>query len=144
MTFSYERPVRFEDVDAAGIVFFARFFNVCHEAMEAFFGPLEGGYPHLITARKIGVPAIKVEATYKAPLRYGDVIVIDVHATQIGRTSATLRYDFRRKGDGVAVATIRHKVVCCDLRTVTPIPLPDDLRAILTASLRADDATDAT
>ena len=141
MTFEYERPVRFEDVDAAGIVFFARFFNVCHEAMEAFFAPLDGGYARLITERKIGVPAVKVEAEYTAPLRYGDVIVIEVHATQIGRSSATLRYAFRRRADGVAVAVIHHKVVCCDLRTVTSIPLPDDMRAVLTASLREDDRT---
>ncbi len=135
MTFEYERPVRFEDVDAAGIVFFARFFNVCHEAMEAFFAPLDGGYPRLIIERRIGVPAVKVEAEYLAPLRYGDTIVIAVSATQIGRTSATLRYAFRRKGDGVAVATIHHKVVCCDLRDVTPLPLPDDMRAVLAAAL---------
>jgi 4-hydroxybenzoyl-CoA thioesterase len=133
--FVYERPVRFEDVDAAGIVFFARFFNACHEAMEAFFGAIDGGYARLITERKVGVPAVKVEAQYKAPLRYGDVILIDVRATQVGRTSATLRYEFRRKADGVAAATIDHKVVCCDLRTIMPIPLPDDVRAILSASL---------
>ena len=41
---SLERPIKFEDVDAASIVFFARFLNYAHEAMERFFAPLEGGY----------------------------------------------------------------------------------------------------
>ncbi len=33
-----EREVRFEDVDPAQIVFFARFLSYAHEAMERFFG----------------------------------------------------------------------------------------------------------
>ena len=44
----FERPIKFEDVDAAGIVFFARFVTYAHEAMEDFFSTLEGGYPRLI------------------------------------------------------------------------------------------------
>ena len=43
----YERPIRFDDVDAAGIVFFGRYAAFCHEAMEAFFDAVEGGYAYL-------------------------------------------------------------------------------------------------
>jgi len=130
---SYERPVRFEDVDAAGIMFFPRFLNVCHEAMEAFFDTLPGGYPDLIVRRRIGVPAVKVEAEYSAPVRYGDVLVIETGTTHVGLSSAALRYAFTRKGDGAAVAVVHHTVVCCDLTTVRPLPLPPDVRAALEA-----------
>ncbi|MFO0672802.1 MAG: acyl-CoA thioesterase [Polyangiaceae bacterium] len=85
--FVYERPVRFEDVDAAGIVFFARFLNYCHEAMEAFFGPLDGGYVRLINERHIGLPAVHLDVDYKAPLRYGDVARIEVTIPHVGRSS---------------------------------------------------------
>ena len=86
---TYERAVRFEEVDAAGIAFFARFFNWCHEAMERFFDGVEGGYVGLITRRKVGFPAVHTQADWRAPLRYGDVMRIDTsvvasHAIQIG------------------------------------------------------------
>ena len=40
----YERPIRFEEVDAAGIVFFGRFSSYCHDAMERLFDAVSGGY----------------------------------------------------------------------------------------------------
>ena len=33
--FVFVRRVRFEEIDAAGIVYFPRFFTFCHDAMEA-------------------------------------------------------------------------------------------------------------
>lgn len=130
---SHERPVHFEDVDAAGIVFFGTFFNYCHEAMERLFTGADGGYVGLITRRKVGFPAVKVVAEYKAPLRYGDVARIDVTVPRIGTTSATLRYAFSRVADEAHVATIDHVVVSTNLTTLTKVPLPPDCRAILEA-----------
>lgn len=131
--FVYERPVRFEDVDAAAIVFFGRFFGYCHEAMEAFFAALDGGYQRLILERKIGLPAVHLEADWKSPLRYGDVAHIAVTCARTGRSSATLVYAITRAADGAEVATIRHVVAASDLTTLSAIPLPDDVRARLEA-----------
>ncbi len=133
----YERPVRFEDVDAAQIVFFARFFSYCHEAMESLFAPLDGGYVRLIIGRKIGLPAVHVEADFKTPLCYGDVARIDVTVPHVGTTSCTLVYDIYRASDGARAATIRHVCVVTDLGTLTKIPIPEDMRAVLTAHAQA-------
>lgn len=131
--FRYRRAIRFEEVDRAGIVFFARFFALCHEAMESFFGGLEGGYPHFIGGRGLGVPAVRAEAEYNAPLRYGDTVDIDVDVVQLGTSSTTLRYRMTRGNQAIAV--IRHKVVCCQLAGPTPVPWPDDVRRLLTVHL---------
>lgn len=126
------RPIRFEEVDAAGIVFFGRFLGYAHEAMELFFAGVEGGYPHLVTKRRVGFPAVHVDADYHAPLRYGDVLTIETTAAKIGRTSCTLAYRFVRQ-DGVHAATVRHTCVLCDLDSMTKIAIPADVRAILEA-----------
>lgn len=131
--FTYTRPIRFEDVDAAQIVFFARFLNYCHEAMEALFGALDGGYVGLIRDRRVGLPAVHVECDFTAPLRYGDVARIDVSVERIGRSSCALRYLFTRASDGVKVANILHVCAVSDLRTITSIAMPDDMRAVLEA-----------
>ena len=34
--FRHVRPVRFAEVDAARIVYFARYLDFCHDALEAF------------------------------------------------------------------------------------------------------------
>jgi 4-hydroxybenzoyl-CoA thioesterase len=130
---TYERPVHFEDVDAAHIVFFGRFMSYCHEAMEHFFGALDGGYVRLITERKIGLPAVHVVCDFAAPLRYGDVAVVQTTVTKVGTTSATLRYELYRKRDQARVAVVEHVVVATDLTKLEKIPLPPDVRAALEA-----------
>ena len=129
--FVYERAVRFEDVDAASIVFFSRFLSYCHEAMEAMLAPLDGGYAALIVDRRQGMPAVRVEADFAAPLRFGDRMRIEVTVEHIGRTSCTFQYEFRNTKDGTHVARIRHVVVLCDLNGIKAMPIPDDVRAVL-------------
>ncbi len=132
--FRHERPVRFQDVDAARIVFFAHYLTYCHEAMEAFFGAVQGGYDRIILKRGIGFPAVRVEIDYAAPLRYGDLVVIELDVLHVGGSSCTFRYHLRR-GDGPLVATVKHVCVCCDLGGPTKVRLPDDVRAHLHAHL---------
>jgi 4-hydroxybenzoyl-CoA thioesterase len=133
--FHFERPVRFEDVDAAQIVFFSRFLNYCHEAMEALFATLEGGYAGLIVKRKIGMPAVHVEADFTSPLRFGDVAQIGVSVDRIGKSSTTLRYRFTQAASGVPVAVITHTVVLSDLVVLRSVPIPEDVRAVLEAHI---------
>lgn len=130
--FVHERAVRFADVDAAGILYFPRFFDYCHEAMEAFFAGLDGGYVGLVSGRRIGLPAVHASADFKAPLRWGDVARIAVTALEIGNSSARLRYVLSRASDGVESAVVQHVVVATSLDTMTKQPLPDDVRAALT------------
>lgn len=131
----YVRPIRFEDVDAASIVFFARFLGFAHEAMEHFFGGLEGGYAHLILVRRVGLPAVKVNMSFHAPARYGDVLRIETSTAHLGNRSATLRYRMFRQHDDVLSAEVEHTVVTTNLETIVSCPMPDDVREILAAHL---------
>jgi 4-hydroxybenzoyl-CoA thioesterase len=128
--FVYQRPVRFEEVDAAGIVFFPRFLSYCHEAMEAMLAPLEGGYAHLVNVRRIGMPAVHVECNFAAPLRFGDVTRIEVTVDRIGKSSAVLRYKIGSS------AVVTHTVVLTDLDAMKSLPIPDDVKVILERHLQ--------
>lgn len=132
---AYIRPIRFEEVDAARIVFFARFLNYAHEAMEHFFASLEGGYSHLITVRETGLPAVAVKMEFQAPVRYGDTLRIETETARLGNRSATLRYRMFRQHDGELAATVEHTVVLTDLLTVKSKAMPEDVRAVFTAHL---------
>jgi 4-hydroxybenzoyl-CoA thioesterase len=129
--FMYERAVRFEEVDAARIVFFARFLQYAHEAMEALLGGLDGGYVRLVVERRIGMPAVHVSCDFRSPLRFGDVVLIEVRVLRIGNKSVSYRYDFIRKRDGVSAATVEHVCAVTDLDAMRAVPVPDDVRALL-------------
>lgn len=138
MAVVFERAVKFEEVDAAGIAFFARFFNWCHEAMERFFDALpDSSYVQLIMKRRVGFPAVHLTADWKSPLRYGDVARIETSVLKVGKTSAVFRYVLTRVSDGAHCATIEHTTVSSDLATMTKRDLPDDCRKLLEAHLIA-------
>ena len=134
----YARPIKFEEVDAANIVFFARFMSYAHEAMEFFFSSLHGGYAGLVTTRRIGLPAVHIEVDFKSPLRYGEALRIETSVARIGRRSATMRYRMVRAHDEVLSADLRHTVVTTDLNTLTSCPMPEDVRALLSAHLELE------
>lgn len=135
--FCYERRVRFADVDAARIVFFARFCEYCHEALEALFSALDGGYQQLVMVRDVGIPTVHISVDYKAPLRYGDVAMIDVDVLNVGNTSITFRHTIKRQADGTIAAVARHVVVTARMTDNRPLPVPDDVRALLQAHVAA-------
>lgn len=139
--FRHRRPVRFAEVDAARIVYFARHLDYCHDAIEALFAGLAGGYPNLTMVRGVGVPSVRVEVDYLAPLRYGDVALIDVTVERLGTRSVTFRHALSREADGVPCAVVRQVVVLCRLDDVTPVDIPDDVRALLTPHVTATPGT---
>lgn len=123
--------MRFEDIDAAGIVFFARFLNYAHDAMERLFDDLPGGYAALIMKRGIGFPAVHASTDFMAPIRYGDTARVTATVEKLGTTSCHLHFAFARASDGVAIATSSHVHVCTSLATMTKLELPADVRAAL-------------
>jgi 4-hydroxybenzoyl-CoA thioesterase len=127
---NYERAVRFEEVDAAGIVYFAHIVSYAHEAMENLFGALDGGYAGLIMRRRTGLPAVRLVAEFHAPLRYGDRMRIETEVTRLGNRSVTFSHRIRG-GGGAVCAAISHTVVITDLDTLRSCAMPADIRALL-------------
>src|SRR4051794_17674244 len=97
--FEHRRRVQWNDVDAAGLVFFPTFLTYCHDAIEALFGALPGGYPELTMRRRIGVPTVHVQADFRAPLRYGDEVIVRLHVGRIGRSSIEFQHRLVRAAD---------------------------------------------
>ncbi|MDI1429435.1 acyl-CoA thioesterase [Polyangium sorediatum] len=135
---AFVRPIKFEEVDAAGIVFFGHYLGFAHEAMEHFFAGLERGYPHLIVKRRVGLPAVKVNMSFRAPARYGDVLRIETSTAHLGNRSATLVYRMLREEGSVLVATVEHTIVTTNLDVMASCPMPDDVRSILAAHLSVE------
>jgi len=131
----YERDVRFHEVDAAGLLFFPHFLTYAHEAMEHFFETLDGGYPRLIVKRRVGLPAVALHTDFRAPVRFGDSLIVETSVAHLGKRSLTFRYVFVRKRDGVRVAEVRHTAVTTDLDAVKSCEMPDDVRGVAEAHL---------
>jgi 4-hydroxybenzoyl-CoA thioesterase len=133
--FIHQRPVRFEDVDAAGLVFFPRVLGYCHDALAELLASVEGGYAALVLERGIGLPTVHVDVDFTAPLRFGDTARIELRVARIGRSSATFELDLSRLRDGARAARVRVICACTELTTLRSIEWPSDVRPILEAHL---------
>jgi 4-hydroxybenzoyl-CoA thioesterase len=126
MMFSYSQPVRFADIDHAGIVYYPRFFHFFHVAFEelwrARIGP--AAYSDIIDKDRIGFPAVRAECDYKAPLKFGDTADIEVSIPRLGTKSITFRYRIFRSADRVLCA--EGQVVCAvvDLAKFVAVAIP--------------------
>lgn len=135
--FSVTFPVRFADVDHAGIVYYPRFYHYFHIAFEEFFRQRmgSGAYLDLISRRRIGFPAVRTECDYRAPLRFGDMVQVDVQIERLGGKSVRFRYRaFRAEGSrGPAGEVVADGLVICavtDLAQFRAVEVPDDLRQL--------------
>ncbi len=133
MAFTYALPVRFADVDHAGIVYYPRFFHYFHVAFEELWRAKIGAhaYRDIIDRDRVGFPAVRAECEFVSPLRFGDVAEIEITVPRLGTKSITFHYRVTRAEDGVACAD--GTVVCAvvDLARFVAMPVPDRVRDLL-------------
>jgi 4-hydroxybenzoyl-CoA thioesterase len=131
MVFSTQITVNFGDTDPAGLVYFPNIFHYCHIAMERFFEEVCGvSYSKLIAEQQLGFPTAKIDAEFTTPLRYGDVIDIEVAVSEIGNKSLSLSYQVKNR-EGVVCAELSQVVVAMDLSGHSSIAVPDLIRQSL-------------
>ncbi len=126
-----ERRVQFQEVDAAGVVFFGAFFTIVHQVYEQVL--LEVGFDlaTVLHAGSHGFPLVHAEADYRHFLRFGDQVAIDATCARIGDRSFTMRYDLSLAATATDVATITLIHACVDLQSRTSTALPCTLIAAL-------------
>jgi 1,4-dihydroxy-2-naphthoyl-CoA hydrolase len=137
--YTESRTVAFQDVDAAGIVFYARVFDYFHDAYVSFLRAR--GVP-LETALRDGswvAPLRRAEADYRRPLRFGAAITVALVRLELEETEYRIGYRIDT-ADGVACEgeTVH---VSVDPATFRRAPIPAFLRRALGAG--TDAATDA-
>ena len=132
MAYTSIHKIRFDDVDGAGIVYYPKFFHLCHAAFEDFFDSAASiSYPDLIRGRRLGFPTVAIDSSFTAPLTYGDTAVVELSVEKIGTTSVTFSYRIRRRRDGVACFAATVTTVLIDLDSQQPQTIPVDLRTML-------------
>lgn len=129
----FETVVRLPHTDAAGVVFFARYFDLVHLAFEDFLEALGHPLEPDLFAATVGFPLVHAEADYQRPLRMGDRIAIDVSVASVRPRSFVLSYAVTCDAAPVATAQTVHAAL--DVRTTSRVDLPEDLRSALSARL---------
>ena len=129
--FIHRLEVRFRDCDAMGHTNNAVYLTYLEQTRFAHWRALWGfGTPQLPPGRP-GVILARVECDYKRQTKYGDVLEIRLTVAEIGRSS--FRYEYQIVDEeGRTVLTANTVQVMYDYTAEKPVPIPDDIRQLLT------------
>ncbi len=130
MKFTRDLIIRFEHCDAAGIIFYPRFFGLVNETVEDWFAGLGHSFKALHVDQRKGVPTVRFECEFVGPVRIGDMLHQQLGVDSIGNSSLNLKH-IASIGDRT-VARFDQTIVFTDLATMSAQPWPADLRKAIT------------
>lgn len=137
-TFRVRTPIRFGDCDAAGIVFYPRYFERVNSVVEDWFAHLGRPFRKLHLEDGLSVPTASFQVDFHAPSRMEDQLDFALNLERLGTSSATLRIAVTCRGE--PRLTVRQVIVFADTRNLKSTPWPDDLRVRMTQYLIEDAA----
>jgi 1,4-dihydroxy-2-naphthoyl-CoA hydrolase len=139
--FTEHLVVRLPLTDAAGVLFYARIFELEQELFERW---LElGGFSlkDMLEGRFPPTPVVHCEANYRMPVRCGDRLTARIDAIEIGRSGFTLSWQFSLE-QSLAMSA-RVKRVAIDRRAGESMDLPEAFRAWLEETMSRTGSLDA-
>ncbi len=129
MRFSVQEYVRWEDIDAAGIInyqAYLRFFGLAE--VELF---LSCGLSYRILFEELGIwlPRVHVECDFFHPVTLDELLVVEAYFGKIGRSSIHLNFEVRRKErEDVVVASGKYVLVTVKKGQLIPTAVPKMVR----------------
>jgi YbgC/YbaW family acyl-CoA thioester hydrolase len=134
MEFEHRLRVRFQDVDAAGIIFFSRYFEYAHETYEEWMRAAGLPFEEWLGRAEFGMPLVHAEADFHSPARLGEELSLRIEVERLGETSVSFIFPVALRSTGERRATVRTTHVCIDTRTFRSRPWPERLQAVLAAA----------
>ena len=119
--------INFFDCDPAGILFYARVFQICHSAYESMIASflLKEDYWN---NEEYVVPISSSEAKYLKPIKYGETITIELTVAQLRNCSFELEYLCKNE-KGEVCAEVKTIHVFVDKKTWKKNEINQEVRA---------------
>ena len=124
--FKVYRTINFYDCDPAGILFYAKLFEINHSVYEELIASFDLTDKYW-TSDSFVVPIIKTDGEYIKPLRAGEEIHINLSVTILKENSFELTYEWFNK-DGEMVAKSRTVHLCLDKKSWSKINIPEEVK----------------
>ncbi|MEJ2618397.1 MAG: thioesterase family protein [Ignavibacteriaceae bacterium] len=92
--FAVKKRINFYDCDPAGILFFARVYEICHSAYEEMIRSFNLGEDYWTNENYL-VPILKSEASYHKPIKFGEMITVEIVVGNLRDSSFELNYEVK-------------------------------------------------
>jgi 1,4-dihydroxy-2-naphthoyl-CoA hydrolase len=124
MTFNYSRRVYLSDTDAAGVVYFAKGLEICHEAYEESLAVSGISLKQMLQKKTVVLPIVHAEIDFMRPLFCGDRIQVSLTAYPVDSTEFAIVYQILANNLDSVLVTAQTRHVCINPKSRTRINLP--------------------
>ena len=129
MRFSVQEYVRWEDIDAAGIINYQAYLRFFGLAEVELFRSCGLSYRTLFDELNMWLPRVHVECDFFHPVTLDELLVVDAFFGKIGKSSIHLNFEVRRSAEpDTVVATGNYVLVCVKRGEFQPLPVPQFVR----------------
>jgi YbgC/YbaW family acyl-CoA thioester hydrolase len=129
MRFTVSEYVRWEDIDAAGIINYQAYLRFFGLAEVELFRSCGLSYKTLFEELGVWLPRVHVECDFFHPVTLDELLLVDAFFGKIGTSSIHLAFEVRRSTDrDTVVATGKYVLVAVKRGEFRPTPVPDMIR----------------
>ncbi|KOP23519.1 1,4-dihydroxy-2-naphthoyl-CoA hydrolase [Hapalosiphon sp. MRB220] len=125
MSFTYHRTIRFQDTDAAGVVYFANVLSICHESYEESLEVSGINIKEFFSNPSVAYPIVHANVDFFRPIFCGDKLVVTLIPQKLSTEKFEINYEILVADVMVAKAFTRH--VCIDTNNRQKIDLPQQM-----------------
>lgn len=131
--FKSKRKINFYDCDPAGILFYAKIYELCHSVYEEMIQSFNLSENYWINDDYV-VPIIHSEAIYNKPLLYNSFVEIELAVTSI--SSSAFKFSYNCKNEkGELCVEVKTTHVFVDKKTWKKKQIKDDVLSELNRHL---------
>lgn len=128
-TFQFPVRVYYEDTDAGGVVYHARYLHFFERARTEFLRTLNFSQNQLLHEQNIAFVVKSMNIDYRFPACLDDALIVESEVVEV--KGATILFSQILKRDELVLTTATVKVACVDLGKMKPAPLPAEVKAAI-------------
>lgn len=125
--FTWPVRVYWEDTDAGGVVYHARYLHFLERARSEWLRA--GGHGQHELREQAGIVFVvhRMELAFNAPARLDDLLTATVEPEDRRSASFVVRQNLRREPGAKPLVEARVRIACLDAERFRPRPIPDHL-----------------
>ena len=128
--------VRWSDCDVSGIIYYGAYVRLFQVAEEELFRACGLPFEALRQAMGVWIPRKAFQVEFHSPAQLDEEVVVRAHFSRLGTTAITMQFEVYRASDRAHRASGSLTVVSVDKPTMTPRPIPEDVKAKLSLHAR--------
>ncbi|HDR1000441.1 TPA: tol-pal system-associated acyl-CoA thioesterase [Pasteurella multocida] len=131
--FNFPIRVYYEDTDAGGVVYHARYLHFFERARTEYLHCAGFSQHTLLNEQQLAFVVKTMNIDYRYPAKLDNLLIVETLVTELKGASIFFTQRLKKEEQILCEATV--KVACVDLGKMKPIAIPAEMKAVLVNEL---------